>query len=300
MYLRPSFFQHHFLENNITSPPQTSIFVSKGKTTILPQQLSPLRSALQQAATHLSQALLSGGYRDFAMNFCRQQRLPPALCESIAERLESLTRRLPVKGTGVEAAKVAKAKAKVGWVGLGGMWWLGKLLKLRGVLQFWMALKHTYWPHQYVEWVLVGILWRLFLIFWDISSLVPFRRKTFFLKDLQILPTCPPSLGQSLWLWGVLWATARLVPCGAGHLWIQVMRRPCVAGWGPCRRNCGKLRSSRCLGPVGRARLFYICGIRWWFWFMKILFGYCNSLKMFPNFNWVVGISQAPFLLFGV
>ena len=60
------------------------------------------------------EALLSGGYRDFAMNFCRQQRLPPALCESIAERLESLTRRLPVKGTGVEAAKVAKAKAKAG------------------------------------------------------------------------------------------------------------------------------------------------------------------------------------------
>ena len=76
-----------------------------------------------------SQALLSGGYRDFAMNFCRQQRLPPALCESIAERLESLTRRLPVKGTGLEAAKVTKAKAKVGLVGLGGGgldgWWLG-------------------------------------------------------------------------------------------------------------------------------------------------------------------------------
>lgn len=68
------------------------------------------------------QALLSGGYRDFAMNFCRQQRLPPALCESIAERLESLTRRLPVKGTGVEAAKVAKAKAKVG---CGGLRWVG-------------------------------------------------------------------------------------------------------------------------------------------------------------------------------
>lgn len=79
------------------------------------------------------QALLSGGYRDFAMNFCRQQRLPPALCESIAERLESLTRRLPVKGPGLEAAKVAKAKAKVGWVEVGGVvgWMMGGDLNIR-------------------------------------------------------------------------------------------------------------------------------------------------------------------------
>lgn len=56
------------------------------------------------------QELLSpGGYRDFAMAFCRRQRLPPSKAEAVAERLEFLTRQLPAKGS--ENVK-AKAKAK--------------------------------------------------------------------------------------------------------------------------------------------------------------------------------------------
>ena len=121
------FSNANFLENNITSPLNINFCFQKKTQPILRQQSSPLRCI--NSPTHLSQALLSGGYRDFAMNFCRQQRLPPALCEPIAERLESLTRRLPVKGPGLEAAKVAKAKAKVGCgsecrvVGLVGCMW---------------------------------------------------------------------------------------------------------------------------------------------------------------------------------
>ena len=57
----------------------------------------------------LTQELLSGGYRDFAMNFCRLRRLPPQKAEPLSERLEFLTRRLPAKS---DVAK-AKAKAKV-------------------------------------------------------------------------------------------------------------------------------------------------------------------------------------------
>lgn len=128
MYLRPSFYLHQLPGGNHLIPP--NIHFCFQKKNYHPTTATTLSSPLHQFPHPPLQALLSGGYRDFAMNCCRQQRLPPALCESIAERLESLTRRLPVKGPGLEAAKVAKAKAKVAW---GGLRWVGWLDACGGI-----------------------------------------------------------------------------------------------------------------------------------------------------------------------
>ena len=135
-------------------------------------------------------------------------------------------------------------------------------------------------------------------IFFILSHLPFFRRKTFFLKDLQTLTSSllrPISLGL---LVVFSWPCARPARCGAGHLWIRVTRKPCVAGWGPCRRNCEKLRSSRCLGPVGRA-VFFFCSVvvSDEFGFTKIIFFEILLWKGVSEF-FGLGISQAPCLVF--
>ena len=116
---------------------------------------------------------------------------------------------------------------------------VGVLLFYRRLAVFYSSLEFVFqcpWPSHHPSWIalLVKDFKAPFEEYFSFSETSHhfFLQLRIFRQDLQILP--PPTQFRSISgdqsVGGISCPCARPVRCSAGHLWIPVMRRPCVGG----------------------------------------------------------------------